>query len=55
MTYTCRKDCMKRVHFDTNHFNHLIWEDKEDLRQRLTKRIEVVLGPGPVNPFTKRS
>ena len=24
--HTCRKDRMKDVHFDTNHFNHLTWE-----------------------------
>ena len=46
--YTCRKDRMEAVHFDTNHFNYLLWETPEDLRSKLQQRIEAVLGQGPV-------
>ena len=46
--YTCRHDCFPQVHFDTNHINHLIWEDPGDLRSKLQVRIEATLGRGPV-------
>ena len=52
--HTCHKDRMKYVHFDTNHFNHLTWEKPEDLRRGLRKRIEAVLGRGPLNPPTEQ-
>ena len=46
--FTCRKDSIDYVHFDTDHFNHLIWETSKDLRCKLKKRIEATLGEGPV-------
>ena len=46
--HTCRKGSEQDLHFDTSHLNHLIWEDAEDLRCRLQKRIEAVLGRGPL-------
>ena len=53
--HTGRKDRMKDVHFDTNHFNHLTWGKPEDLRCSLRKRIEAVLGYGPLNPPTEQA
>ncbi|MCY3659418.1 MAG: hypothetical protein OXG36_10420 [Caldilineaceae bacterium] len=47
--HTCRKGSEQDLHFDTSHLNHLIWEDTEDLRGRLQKRIEAILGRGPLS------
>ena len=52
--YTCRKDRMEAVHFDTNHFNHITWKKPKDLRTQLQHRIEAVLGRGPLNPPTEQ-
>ncbi len=43
--FTCRENCIKDVHFDTSHFNHPIWKDPADLRDRLQARIEAILDP----------
>ena len=45
--FTCRKDAMGKVHFDTNHYNHIDWTDPADLRKRLKNRILRVIGEGP--------
>lgn len=47
--FTCRKDMMVNVHFDTNHFNHILWEweNPEDLRKQLTDTIVAAIGQGP--------
>ena len=45
--YTCRREDMKDLHFDTSHYNHIDWESKDDLRSRLEKRIVAVVGQGP--------
>lgn len=37
--FTCQKDQLKHVHFDTRQYNHIDWKDPEDLRKRLAKRI----------------
>ncbi|MDA1051804.1 MAG: hypothetical protein O3C40_15165 [Planctomycetota bacterium] len=29
--WLCREDEMGRVHFDTEHFNHIVWKDATDL------------------------
>ena len=47
--FTCRKDKMKTLHFDTNHFNHIVWTDPADLREKLKNRILAVIGEGPEN------
>ena len=44
--FTCRQDMTGFLHFDTNHFNHLIWSNPEDLRKKLQVRIEATLGQG---------
>ena len=41
--FTCRKDCMKHLHFDTRQFNHIDWKDTQDLRERLSVRINAVV------------
>lgn len=45
--FTCRKDVLKLVHFDTRQYNHIDWETPEELRQRLAARISAVIGDGP--------
>lgn len=45
--FTCRKDTLDKVHFDTRQFSHIVWEKPEELRFGLHKRISAVLGDGP--------
>ena len=45
--FTCRSDMIDKVHFDTRQFNHIVWENPDDLREQLTNRIGSVLGDGP--------
>ena len=45
--FTCRSDMIDNVHFDTRQFNHIVWENPDDLREQLTNRIGSVLGDGP--------
>ena len=46
--YSCRKDKLKHLAFDTSHFNHLVWTKPRELRQGLEKRILAVIGEGPM-------
>ncbi len=48
--FTCREDHMKDVHFDTNHFPHVVWSQPADLRTKLNDRIV-----GAVLPTVGRS
>ena len=48
VVFTCRKDCIEKVHFDTNHYNHIVWTQPGELRRMLANRIVSVLGPGPL-------
>lgn len=45
--WTCRRDQIDHVHFDTRQFNHITWSTPEDLRESLANRIGAVLGDGP--------
>ena len=45
--WTCREELIGQVHFDTNHYNHITWENEADLYKKLKKRIEAVIGDGP--------
>ena len=45
--FTCRKDMIDKAHFDTRQFNHIVWENSDDLREQLKNRIGSVLGDGP--------
>lgn len=45
--WTCREDHLGRTHFDTNHYQHLVWSTPADLRQKLTEKILAVVGRGP--------
>ena len=48
--FCCRKDKLKKVHFDTRQYNHIVWQTPADLRDQLAKRIAAVLGDGPNAP-----
>ena len=49
VVFSCRKDCVDKVHFDTRQYNHIVWEAEklDEFRDRLTKRIGAVIGDGP--------
>ena len=46
--FTCRKDLIDAVHFDTRQFNHITWESTDELRTRLADRISATIGDGPL-------
>ena len=39
VVWTCRKDDLANVHFDTRQYNHIVWETPAELRIRLRDRI----------------
>jgi len=41
--WTCKKDDEKKLHFDTRQYNHIIWENPEDLKKQLINRIRATL------------
>ena len=45
--YTCRKDVMDKLHFDTRQYAHIVWETPDDLRNGLLNRILARIGEGP--------
>lgn len=45
--WTCREDQIDQVHFDTRQFNHILWTEPRDLREKLRNRIGAVIGDGP--------
>ena len=45
--YTCRKEDMEKLHFDTRQYSHIVWETPAELRASLKTKILAVLGEGP--------
>lgn len=47
---TCRRAETKELHFDVNHYSFVLWDDDQlpDFVDRLRRRIEAVIGRGPV-------
>ena len=45
--FTCSQDAVETLHFDTNHYNHIVWTTSADLREKLKYRILAVIGEGP--------
>ncbi len=41
--WTCRETDITQAHFDTRQYNHIVWRDAADLRQRLQNRIEATI------------
>ena len=50
--FSCRKDRLRNVHFDTRQYPHIVWETPEELRVALANKIQAVLGQGPKTPAT---
>ena len=48
--YTCHRDSVDKLAFDTRQYNHIIWDTTEDLRTQLKNRILAVIGEGPLTP-----
>jgi len=46
--YTCRKDMVEKLAFDTRQYNHILWETPEELRGALANRISARFGDGPL-------
>lgn len=53
--FTCRDDRLEDVHFDTRQFNHIVWENPEDLHKKLANRISHTVGDGPHRKKTSSS
>lgn len=49
VVFTCSQVSINDVHFDTSHYNHIVWRNPEDLKERLENRIAAVIGDGPIN------
>lgn len=45
--WTCRDTDVEKLHFDTRQYNHIIWTDSFDLREKLINRIEATLPNRP--------
>lgn len=45
--WTCHKGHIDNVHFDTRQYNHIVWETPEELREKLTYRIEATIPNRP--------
>jgi hypothetical protein len=48
--WTCRKDDLAKLHFDIRQYNCIDWIDTADLSKRLKRRIEAIVGVGPIKP-----
>jgi nucleoside 2-deoxyribosyltransferase len=42
--WTCHASDIEHAHFDTRQYNHIVWTEPADLRQRLWRRIKVLVG-----------
>jgi len=41
--WCCRKNEIDKLHFDTNHKNHIAWETPPELREKLRRRIRATI------------
>jgi nucleoside 2-deoxyribosyltransferase len=41
--WTCQETDLPNTHFDTRQYNHIVWSEPEDLRQKLVDRIEATI------------
>ncbi len=46
--FTCRKDMIDKIHFDTRQYNHIVWEPEklDEFKKKLTNRILNTIGAG---------
>lgn len=47
---TCHRDAVDQIHFDIRQYNAIVWATAEELAEKLQRRIEAVLGSGPIAP-----
>ncbi len=52
--YSCRKDRMKHLAFDTRQFFHIEWDTPDELRKDLATRIRARVGQGPLRGVSNR-
>ena len=45
--FACQDKCIESLHFDTSHYNHIVWTDPVDLREKLRNRIVAEFDEGP--------
>ncbi len=45
--WTCRKDQIEECHFDTRQYNHIPWDNVNELREKLRDRILATIGEAP--------
>jgi len=45
--WTCREDQIEQCHFDTRQYNHIPWNNPEELREKLRDRILATIGEAP--------
>ena len=38
--WCCKSEKLKNVHFDTRQYNHVVWDNEEDLFEKMNKRIK---------------
>ena len=52
--FLCKKDRVDKdpdyLHFDTNHYYHILWIDAKDLTEKLRNRVRASIGQGPLLP-----
>ena len=41
--WTCRHDEIDKAHFDTRQYNHIVWENADDLKKKLVHRIKATI------------
>jgi hypothetical protein len=41
--FSCREDEVKDIHFDTSHYNHIVWKTPSELRKKLASRIRATV------------
>jgi hypothetical protein len=42
--WSCREDNQEHIHFDTRQYNHILWKEPADLREKLRDRIIATIG-----------
>ena len=45
--FSCHKDIVENLHFDTRQYHHIVWETPEELRESLSNRILALIGEDP--------
>ena len=48
--FSCRRDRLAEVHFDTRQYHHIVWETPENMRIQPVRRISAALGGGLIEP-----